>query len=162
MRVIDCFKPQRGKFTRKISGAWCGVLTVSNPNGVNLHLDRLSSSKSGAGFKPQRGKFTLCFKYYIAGIGESFKPQRGKFTPSCKTQSPALSSVSNPNGVNLHNKEKRWKALGWSFKPQRGKFTRSVDVFILAFFGVSNPQREFQTPNGVNLHGTKARRLYAG
>ena len=55
-------------------------MTVSNPNGVNLHIYQRCDQDETRCFKPQRGKFTpydLKFDLYpYAG----FKPQRGKFT----------------------------------------------------------------------------------
>ena len=94
-------------------------------------------------FKPQRGKFTRkilpsSFRHCL-----SFKPQRGKFThDKSKFRSFVYKVVSNPNGVNLHDKKAQRRRQSYRFKPQRGKFTpggNSKQDFI---------EWMFQTPTG--------------
>ena len=58
--MIIGFKPQRGKFTPKRFLAPYYFQIVSNPNGVNLHLELTQTRQQNENcFKPQRGKFTL-------------------------------------------------------------------------------------------------------
>ena len=60
-----------------------------------------------ARFKPQRGKFT---HEIVDGFHRyttmRFKPQRGKFTPIPNFAYNTLLKVSNPNGVNLHDRNR--------------------------------------------------------
>ena len=57
------------------------LMIVSNPNGVNLHVQNSQTSATQTTcFKPQRGKFTRKKAGAAATKPKSFKPQRGKFT----------------------------------------------------------------------------------
>ena len=95
------------------------------------------------GFKPQRGKFTHRTARLVQKIHKRFKPQRGKFTRKRQNKMPHHKTVSNPNGVNLHNARQTIdNGAVNGFKPQRGKFTQ-----ILRKRGRCD-KRKFQTPTG--------------
>ena len=95
-------------------------MTVSNPNGVNLHK-------------------AMSFKNDI--IPSRFKPQRGKFTPRKCPILGASKFVSNPNGVNLHIYQRCDQDETRCFKPQRGKFTPYDLKFDLYPYAGFKPQR---------------------
>ena len=76
------FKPQRGKFTPSCERyRYLWNLSVSNPNGVNLHTIDIEKNL----------------------MKKRFKPQRGKFTRQAQHKPPFKQRISNPNGVNLPN-----------------------------------------------------------
>ena len=77
--MSPCFKPQRGKFILRTEASWrVRQERVSNPNGVNLHLevgDDLKMPKIG--FKPQRGKFTHLAQRIAQVLEKKFQTPTG-------------------------------------------------------------------------------------
>ena len=120
----DGFKPQRGKFTQELPKNRFRLFVVSNPNGVNLHLAAEPYQKAFFSVSNPNGVNLHTFSKVVrVRLIFSFKPQRGKFTRKKDARSAKAAAVSNPNGVNLHAKAPARLAILFSFKPQRGKFT---------------------------------------
>ena len=79
-------------------------MSVSNPNGVNLHklVIRYIKIRSKVS-NPNGVNLHKIFSHIFVFCNRSFKPQRGKFTLIIKQYPNPHYVVSNPNGVNLHS-----------------------------------------------------------
>ena len=99
-------------------------------------------------FKPQRGKFTLCKKLsFVAFAAEVSNPNGVNLHEKRQGSKEAeVQGVSNPNGVNLHKdaREVLRDILGVS-NPNGVNLHRDLSKYKLQSEKVSNP-------NGVNLH----------